>query len=296
MFTDWKADARKHAVQASIEVSPKQAAESAELPGLFPTGTRVYVTDLGSDSDATLVRAAKRLADLGYRPVPHFAARRLTIRAALEDRMRAMAEEAGVRDILVIGGGPHKPAGDFKSAMDVLETGLADRYGITEIGVAGHPEGGPDFDAETAIATLRIKQMFADRTGARMRIVTQFGFDGGAFVRWAEGLSALGVDLPVHVGVAGPAKLTTLIKFAAACGVGNSLDFLRKRAGSLAMLAASQTPEDVVGPIERQILARPTSAIAQIHVFPFGGIRKASEWLVARGSWAKSALEGRSHR
>lgn len=272
-------------IPASIEIAPKQGLESTDLPGLFPSGTRVYITDIGTDSSDTLTKTAKRVHELGYVPVPHFACRRLTSRDGLEDRIRMMAAEAGVTDVLVIGGGLEKPAGPFTSAMEVLETGFFDKYGITDIGVAGHPEGSPDFSEDVAMEALRLKKNFAARTGARMRIVTQFGFDAERFISWSNTLKTHGIDLPVHLGVAGPAKITTLLKFAAMCGVGNSISFLKKNALSLTALATSHSPESVVGPIEDHFLANPESAIKQIHVFPFGGIKKSSEWLVERGSW-----------
>jgi methylenetetrahydrofolate reductase (NADPH) len=272
-------------ITASIEIAPTQALESADLPGLFPKGCRVYITDIGNDSTDTLVAAAKRVRELGYRPVPHFASRRLTTRAALEERVRRTAGEAGVTDVLVIGGGLDRPAGEFASTMEVLETGFFEANGITDIGIAGHPEGSPDFSEAVAIEALRQKQEFGERTGIKMRIVTQFGFDAAKFIAWAEGLKAQGIDMPVHLGVAGPAKITTLLKFAAMCGVGNSISFLKKNALSLTALATSHSPEGMVGPIESHVAATPGSAIAQIHVFPFGGIRKSAEWLVERGSW-----------
>lgn len=276
---------RESRIAASIEVAPKQAIESQDLPGLFPSGSRVYITDMGTDTVDTLTAAAKRVTDLGYKPVPHFACRRLTTRAALETRIRRAAEEAGVTDVLVIGGGLERPAGEFNSTMQVLETGFLDRYGITEIGIAGHPEGSPEFSEAVALEALRLKKNFGERTGARLRIVTQFGFDAEAFIGWAEGLRESGIDLPVHLGVAGPAKITTLIKYAAQCGIGNSITYLKKNAFALTALATSHSPEGVVGPIERHVLDNPASNIKQIHVFPFGGIKKASEWLVERGSW-----------
>lgn len=276
-------------IAASIEVAPKQAIESADLPGLFPAGSRVYITDIGTDPVDVLVSAARRVHDLGYKPVPHFAARRLTTKVALEERIRRTTAEAGVTDVLVIGGGLDRPAGEFSSSMEVLETELFGKYGVTEIGVAGHPEGSPDFSEETAIAALKAKQAFSERTGARLRIVTQFGFDAAKFISWAEGLREQGIDLPVHLGVAGPAKITTLIKFAAMCGVGNSINFLKKNALSLTALATSHSPESVVAPIERHVQATPSTAIRQIHVFPFGGLKKSSEWLVERGSWNLAA-------
>ncbi|MEM9105803.1 MAG: methylenetetrahydrofolate reductase [Pseudomonadota bacterium] len=276
---------RPDRIAASIEIAPRQGVESADLPGMFPPGTDVYITDIGTDTTDTLVKAARRVKDLGYEPVPHFASRRLTTRTALEERVRRMAEEAEVSNVLVIGGGLDRQAGEFSSTMEVLETGFFDTYGIKKIGIAGHPEGSPDFTDEVALQALRLKQSFAERSDAQLRIVTQFGFDAAAFIAWADGLRDSGIDLPVHLGVAGPAKITTLIKFAAMCGVGNSLNFLKKNALSLTTLATSHSPETVVGPIEQHVVSGATTPIRQIHVFAFGGLKKTSEWLENRGSW-----------
>lgn len=272
-------------VAASIEMTPKQAIEFADLPGLFPVAARVYLADLAG-LDRAQVSAARRLRELGYEPVPHLAARRLTTVAALEDHIAALVGEAGVVDMLVVGGGPARPAGAFADSLGVLETGLLDRYAIREVGVAGHPEGSPDFPESVAVEALRLKQAFGERTGAKVRIVTQFGFDPDRAIAWAGALGKNDIELPVHLGIAGPAKLTTLLKYAAMCGVGNSIGFLKKRSLSLAALASNQSPEAVVGPIEAHWRDHPSSPIEQIHVFPFGGIQKAAEWLVARGSWA----------
>lgn len=272
-------------ISASIEVSPKQALESAELPTLFPQGTSVYITDVGTDPTPTLVAAAKRVTQLGYDAVPHFASRRLTSRAALQDRVKATAQEAGVTNVLVIGGGLEKQAGDFSSTMEVLDTGFFDENGINRIGIAGHPEGSPDFNEDVALHALRLKKQFGERTGAQMRIVTQFGFDGLSFANWALKLRDAGIDMPVHLGVAGPAKITTLVKYAAMCGVGNSLSFFKRNTRSIATLATKHSPEGVVGPIEQAWAENPTGGIAQIHVFPFGGIKNSAEWLAQRGTW-----------
>lgn len=278
-------------IPASIEVAPKQAIESADLPGLFPAGSRVYITDIGTDPTNTLVAAAKRVASLGYTPVPHFASRRLTTRAALEDRIKRTVGEAGVHDVLVIGGGLEKPAGEFASSMEVLATGFFEGNGITHMGVAGHPEGSPDFSEAAAIAALKEKQAWAKVSGVDVRIVTQFGFDSKKFISWAEGLKAHGIDLPVHLGVSGPAKITTLIKFAAMCGVGNSISFLKKNAMSITAMALGHNPEEIVGPIEKHFQAAPAGPIQQIHIFPFGGLKKSAEWLVDRGSWGMNSSQ-----
>ena len=106
------------------------------------------------------------MAELGYRAVPHFASRRLGSKSALRDRVQMLNQEAGVTDVLIIGGGLEKQAGDFGSSMEVLETGFFDEFGISHMGVAGHPEGSPDFDNDVALQALQLKKAFADRTDA----------------------------------------------------------------------------------------------------------------------------------
>ncbi len=271
-------------IAASIEVSAKHALEMDDLNTIIPRGTRVYITDLATHDPSELALACTNLADQQLVAVPHIAARRLINRADLEDRVKRYAD-AGVGDVLVIGGSPEQIAGDITSTMDVLSTGILDANGITNIGVAGHPEGSPDFSDEVAMAALRLKKQFAERSDAKIRLVTQFGFDPEQFINWAEALSENGIDLPVHLGVAGPAKITTLIKYAALCGVGNSISFLKKRASVLTTLITTHSPEAMVGPVEAYLMSADKTAIRGIHAFPFGGVRKTADWLRQRGSW-----------
>lgn len=269
---------------ASIEILPKQIPTSDQLRTLLPTGTLVYLTDVSTPASEMLV-AAKRLRDAGYIPVPHIVARRINSWEALERRVRELAELAGVTNVLVVGGGIATPLGPYKSTMDILEAGVLDRFGIKDVAVAGHPEGSPDFTEVSAIEALRQKQAFSKRTGARLRIVTQFGFDPARALAWAEGLAKIGIDLPVHIGVAGPARFSTLLKYATLCGVGNSLTMLKRSAGNIVSLATGYSPETFVSPLEKELATLASPTIAQMHIFPFGGLESASSWLRRRGSW-----------
>lgn len=278
----------KH-IPASLEMGPSQVAKYDFDDISIPQGTRVYLTDLSIETPAEIAQACTLLLDRGIVAVPHIAARRLKDLNDLEDRMRRYSD-AGVKDILVIGGSPEQLMGDFTSTMQVLESGFVDQFGYTDIGVAGHPEGSPDFSDEVADHALRLKKQFGERTDAQMRIVTQFGFDAPRFITWADGLAQNNIDLPVHLGVAGPAKITTLLKYAAMCGVGNSISFLKKRASALTQLATAQSPEDIVAPIENHFLNTEKTGIAAIHAFPFGGVKKTATWLHERGSWNDSQV------
>ena len=271
---------------ASIELLPNQIPTIEQLTNLLPAGTRVYLADIGRPgTDTEMLAAARRLRDVGCIPVPHLAARRVKSREDLKAHIGRLTELAGVSDVLVIGGGVAEPAGPYASTMELLETGLLDRFGIEDIAVAGHPEGCPHVSEASAIEALKKKQAFADRTGARLRIVTQFGFNAARAMAWVGGLEKIGVDIPVHIGVAGPTKLPTLIKYATLCGIGNSVAMLKSSAGAFVSLAIGYSPEAFVMLIEQELAAVARPAISQMHVFPFGGLEKSSSWLRDRGSW-----------
>lgn len=81
-----------------------------------------------------------------------------------------MAEQSGVTDVLIIGGGIGRPRGEFSSTRAALERGLFAKYGIRDIVIAGHPEGNPDCPEAAVSEALKLKAAFAERSGARMRI------------------------------------------------------------------------------------------------------------------------------
>jgi methylenetetrahydrofolate reductase (NADPH) len=271
-------------IGASIEVSARHVLDGKLAGGMLPHGTRVYLTDVGVDPVRDLIEAARTITDLGYLAVPHIPARRIESIGALQSRLSSLVNEGGVRDILVIAGEADEQMGPYADTLSVLKTGLIDQLGIRHVAVGGHPEGNAAYEGLDVMQVLREKVEFGHQSDAEFRIVTQFGFDGPKFVNWARSVAESGIDAPIHLGVAGPAKVTTLIKYAALCGVGNSLNFFKKRSGAIAQLATRHSPEEVVGPIENTWLSGATN-ISQIHVFPFGGLQASADWLTNRGSF-----------
>ena len=269
---------------ASVEVTPKQVLRDPSMLLAIPPATRTYLVDLGTMSAREWAELVGHVMRAGLEPVPHIAARRVVSRACLDERLTAMSEAAGVRDVLLIAGGAGDPAGPFASSMDILETGLIDQHGIRRIGVAGHPEGSPDIPGHLIAQALDFKQQFAERSDAQLRLVTQFGFDAQAAIRWSQDLKGAGISLPIHLGVAGPASITSLLKYAAMCGVRASSAFAFKRGSAIASLMTSYSPEPFVAPVEAHVAAG-HSQIQQLHVFPFGGLGETARWLVQRGSW-----------
>jgi methylenetetrahydrofolate reductase (NADH) len=270
---------------ASTEMSPKQVVEKTELLANIPAGTQVYVTDLGNAAEDMIVAAARTLTNNKLIPVPHMAARRYPTLGAFEQRIKRLTFEAGVTEVLAIAGEAER-AGPLTSSVALLETGLFNQLGIRKVAVAGHPEGAPDIKPEVVQAFLTRKHELAAESDAEFRIVTQFGFDPHRVSLWLDELRDWGNEFPVHVGVAGPAKMTTLLKYAAFAGVENSLNFLKKRGGAVVSMLSGYDPDTMAEPLETRVTSQPESQLAQIHVYPFGGIQKTADWLHARGSWS----------
>jgi methylenetetrahydrofolate reductase (NADPH) len=271
----------------SIEVMPRTAEKIDDFRAILPQGTRVYIAHIDGTEFADMARTARRLVDEGFAPMPHFPARIIADRAELE-RMVATYADAGVRQALVLAGGIDAPRGAYATSMQLLETGVFDRHGFTRLHVAGHPEGNRDIDpdgADTeAMAALRWKDAFRSRTDAEMAIVTQFCFEAGPVIAWAERLRAAGIGLPIHIGVAGPAKLQTMIKFAMSCGVGPSLRVLQRRAADLTKLMLPFEPTEFLTELARHKAANPGFPIESVHFFPLGGILKTTEYTETHGT------------
>lgn len=271
----------------SIEVMPRTAAKVEDFRALLPAGTRVYIAHIEGTPIDEMVSTARRLAGDGFQVMPHFPARIIPDANVLGDWIARYQGEAGVEQALVLAGGVERPAGSFDNSMQLLETGLFDKAGFKRLHVAGHPEGNRDIDPDggrsNVDAALRWKNDFAARTDAEMAIVTQFAFDPAPMIAWAEAVRAAGIDLPIHIGVAGPAKLQTLIKFAIACGVGPSLKVLQKRAMDVTKLVLPYEPDEIVSALAHHKAGNPDFAIAKVHFFPLGGIKACAEWAISRG-------------
>lgn len=271
----------------SIEVMPRTAEKVEDFRALLPEGTRVYIAHIEGTPIEDMVATAKRLNSDGFRVMPHFPARIIKDEATLADWIARYQGEADVKQALMLAGGVEKPHGDFHSSMQLLETGLFDKAGFERLHVAGHPEGNKDIDPDGSMKNvdeaLQWKQKFSERTDAKMALATQFAFDAKPIIEWADGVKAAGVDLPIHIGIAGPAKLQTLIKFAIACGVGPSLKVLQKRAMDVSKLLLPYEPTDVISELAAHKAANPDFNITNVHFFPLGGIKTNANWAISNG-------------
>lgn len=268
----------------SIEVMPRTAEKVEDFRALLPKGTRVYIAHIEGTPIEEMVATAKRIGAEGYDVMPHFPARIIKDKATLTDWV-GRYKDVGVRQGLLLAGGVATPHGDYHSSMQLLESGAFD--GFDRLHVAGHPEGNKDIDPDgsdrAVMEAARWKSAFSERTDAKIAMATQFCFEAEPVIAWVDRLAAEGIKLPVHIGVAGPAKLQTLIKFAISCGVGASLRVLQKRAMDVTKLLLPYEPTEFLSGLAAHKAKNPAFGIEQVHFFPLGGIKTNATWVTENG-------------
>ena len=267
----------------SIEVVPNSAAKIESFADLLPQNTRVYIAHLEKEDIRTMVSTARRLSDEGFTVMPHFPARIIKSQSVLNDWISMYQNEAGVNEALLLAGGSTKPIGELDSSIQLIESGLFDKAGFKRLHIAGHPEGSKDIDPDGGIKNvseaLSWKQEFSKRTDASMAIATQFCFDADIVKKWADRIKEDGIDIPIHIGIAGPAKLQTLLKFSVECGIGASMKVLTKRAKDITKLLLPYKPTQILNDLAEYKSKDPELNIEQVHFFPIGGIKQTTNWL-----------------
>ena len=236
-------------VNFSLEVTTRT--DLSSLPKLKD----IYITFLPGTDYKDVIKQAKSLVDLGYNAIPHFPARSIVDQSMLEDYVKEI-KDAGVKQVLIIGG-DRDILGDYHCSLQLIETGLFDSF---KIGIAGHPEGSPNMSDNLIDEAMKSKSPFADY------IVTQWTQDTEALSKFISE-----APLPVHVGVAGPASMKTLVKFAGFVGLKNTLNFAKKNASKIFDLLTVHTPNDVIQELRNNV--------DNFHIYAFGGIKKTNEWL-----------------
>ncbi len=275
----------------SLEVTPGAAAQITDFSQIVRRGCTIYVTFLPGSDFADTMNTVRRLQAEGYHPVPHFAARSIASAAVLEENLASLQGETGVTEGLLIGGGVDQPMGDFSASIEVLRTGLFEKYGFTRLGLAGHPEGSPDVPEDACALAIRQKNDYACDTDMSLYLATQFVFEAQPVLDWERKVRGQGNRLPVHVGIPGLATIKTLIKHAQHCGVGPSMRYLTRNPTDMLRLtlkdsflgrhvnAPSSEPSQLICDLLAGMHADPECLIDRCHLYPLGGLKKSAAWM-----------------
>src|SRR5262249_21580953 len=188
----------------SLEATRPTADDVAASAGIIPAGTSVYVSAVPRRPAREAIETATRLRRAGFEPVPHLAVRGLASGRGLDDFLGPASGEAGAPRVRVIAGDHDQPAGDFRSAIEVIDGGALQRHGITGIGIAAYPDGHPRISQQDLDRSLADKIQSAEATGLAVHVVTQFGFDAQAILQWIGRLREFGVEHPLPIPPSAP--------------------------------------------------------------------------------------------
>ncbi len=272
----------------SIELNPGDLKTLHAAAERLDHGTEVSLAWIPGSNPMDMIVPAASLKRAGHIPMPHVGARHLENEAQLRHFAERL-KDAGVDRILIIGGDRATPAGPYDSSLAIMQTGVFQRAGITRFAVGGFPEGNPHIPEKMLNEALQAKVNFGRNEGLQLSIVTQFAFKAQPVIAWARAVRARGIDVPIRVGLAGPASFLTLMRYSVRCGVGNSLHVLKENP-SFARILTERGPE----PIIRELAASMADGdckligIAGLHFYVFGGFKKTMDWIDAERSLTDS--------
>ena len=261
----------------SLEMTAKETEGLREAASAIRPDTQIAVTFLPGEELEQRVEAAVLVRELGFEPIVHLSARRIESVEQLDWYLGEITSKAGVKRCFIIAGDPPEAEGPFSDSLQVIETGLLEKHGIEVVGVGGHPEGHPNVDKDDLWIWMQKKIDAIRARGMTPLVVTQFAFDDDAIVEWLGEMRARNIDVPVRLGVPGPAGIKRLLGFAKRCGVGASASVMKKYGVSLTNLIGSAGPDKLVNNLESKLTDR--HGRVRLHFYPFGALKASADWI-----------------
>lgn len=262
----------------SIEMTARDPKASRAVLHLLPKGTEVFVADLPHQEPEILLDTCARLRDGGLEPVPHLVARNIRSEADLELLLEELSERSKIDRAFILGGDRAEPAGPYREALQLMESGLLQKHGIRRVALACFPEGHPHIGDSALQEALEAKLAAAERAGMPVLLVSQFAFDAQPVLEFIVRLRKHGISTPLRVGVAGPADAETLRRFGHELGVGDSMRALDEDAVYRPPAGSEASPYALLSELAAAQTADPALAIEGVHFFAFGSTARAIRW------------------
>ena len=258
-------------LRARYEVMPTRSAEQAVLDWV-PRDVTVTVTASPTKGLDQTLDLTDRLIAAGYHVVPHVSARLVRDKAHFDDVVARLVA-AGVDDVFVPAGDADPPAGDFTSALDLLERLAEAGNPFGRVGITGYPETHPKIDDDVTVQAMWDKRRHATY------IVSNLCFNPAVLRSWIARIRRRGVTLPLLIGLAGPVERTKLMAMATKIGVADSARFLSGHSSAFVRLSApgAYRPERLLGRLGHT-LADPASLIEGLHIFTFNQVEQTEAW------------------
>jgi methylenetetrahydrofolate reductase (NADPH) len=262
----------------ALEITAKDITQVEASKTEIPLATPINIAFLGNEDHAQRVNAARVIRTCGFEPVPIISSRRLRSEQDRDSLLGALIGEANPTRFILVGGDPATPAGPYSDSLALLKSGIVRRHGMRHVGIVAYPEGHPKIDAAALWRALKWKHAFLADAGCTVEITTQFGFDADAIVRWIERLRGQGIDVPVRIGIPGPADVGKLLRYARQFGVVTSAGIARRYGLSLTNLLQRVGPERFFERLASGLNGQNLGTVLY-HLYPFGGIADGVHWM-----------------
>ena len=266
----------------SMEMTGKDVARLEAAAGVIPAGTRIHITFLDNEDLALRVNAAAAARRLGFTPVPHISARRITSPEHLEEFLAALRVIDATESVFAVGGDPAVPMGPYEDSLALIESGVLQQYGVKNISIGGYPDGHPDIATDVLWSALEKKAAALSRLNLPGAVITQVDFDVDRVLAWVAEVREHGVDLPIRVGVPGPASVKLLLGFAGRLGISTSTTIAKKYGLSVTNLLTKAGPENFIRDL-RAGLDPGRHGVVKLHFYTFGGFKTTAEWIASHG-------------
>jgi len=270
----------------SLEIGAHRPQDARAIAALLPAGTPVYVNHLPRHRLLDTLPTLAAVRDAGLEPVPHIAARRIRDRKELKTFIERAAGEAGVKKALLLGGDEPEAAGPYADGAALLREDFLTGCGLREVGLPGYPEGHPRIPAAALEKAFAEKLMLAAAHGLGTYVVTQFSFAPARVVDYCARMARQAPGMPIYVGLAGPTNPIALLRYAQRCGVSASLRALGREGMNAVRLVTHTDPADQLAAVARYCAAHENCNVVGVHLFTFGGVDAAAQWINARLSVA----------
>jgi methylenetetrahydrofolate reductase (NADPH) len=270
--------ARELVSDFSLEMTGKDVPGLREAAHAIPAGTKINVTFLGNEDLDMRVSAAAAVKELGFVPVPHISARRLSSPDQLEEFLGRLQEVGATEHVFSVGGDPAEPEGPYPDSLSVIGTGLLQKYGVREVSIAGYPEGHPDIATDVLWRHLEDKSDALTEQGLDAVILTQFAFDTDPVIEWIDAVRGRGIDAQIRIGTPGPAGIKRLLGFARRFGIGANAMIVKKYGFSLTNLMGTAGPDTFVEDLSALLAEDPASGQVNLHFYTFGGLLATTDW------------------
>ena len=238
----------------------------------IPRDAKVSVTVSPTKGIETTLQLAREITSYVNSPVqvtPHISARLVESNTQVKDILTRV-QDMGMKEIFIVGGDAAEPAGPFSGSYDLLmafrELDTDFRFGIT-----AYPEGHPSISDEVLAEDLRRKAPHANFMS------TQLCFEAETIKSWLESVRNEGIDTPLQIGVAGVVDMMKLMKISTRIGVGDSIRYFTKHAGTVMKLMTGYKPTDLLDGL-MPLYGDDFYKIEGFHVYTFNNLEKTETW------------------